>query len=208
MAPPIFAKKRQLPFITISMIMINLLLFGHTLTLNTRALAQFMRQWAIQPVQLFTDFSREFITLLTAFFLHGSWVQLATNMAAIIFFGRLVEQHFRPNQATMLLFVSGLTATFAQLLIEPANAVPIMGASGIVAGFIGAALTIHQTNISRVQLFAAAALWFIAQQFNGFFPLQGLQFQVGSSAFFSAVGGITSGILVAKRLRPTPKQLR
>ena len=200
MTPPLIAKTRQLPFVTISLIVTHLLLFGYTLTLNTRELAQFVRQWAILPVQLFTQFPTEFFTLVTAPFLHGSWIHIISNCVSIALFGRLVEAYFRPINTIKLYFICSLTATIAQLLIEPANAIPILGASGAVAGLIGAAITIPQTRISRPNLLLLASLWFIAQQLNGLLLLEGVQFQIGSSAFFAVVGGFITSIFLGTRI--------
>ena len=201
MTPPSIAKTRQLPFVTISLIVTHLLLFGYTLTLNVRELAQFVRQWAILPVQLFTQFPTEFFTLATAPFIHGSWVHFVSNCLAIAVFGRLVEAHFRPIYTIFLYFTCAFGATIAQLLIEPANATPIMGASGAIAGLLGATITIPQTRILHSNLLLLASLWFIMQQLNALLLLEGVQFQLGSSAFFAVAGGFITSILLGKRLR-------
>ena len=207
MAPPSFANQKQLPLVTISLIVAHLLLFGYTLTLDTQTLAQFLRQWAVQPVQLFTQFQTEFITLLSAIFLHGSWIQIGSNSLAIAFFGPLVEAHFRPIQTLIIYLTAGLGAFAAQLLLEPANAVPILGATGAIAGLVGAALTTSH-RMSRPRLAATIFLWFIAQQLYGVLPLKQMQFQLGSGAFFAAISGIMIGVLLTRQLKNRPKQSR
>lgn len=203
--------RKHFPFVTSSLITLNLVVFSYMWLLDNHHLALFFEQWALIPAQLVTN--NEFSTLFTSLFLHSGWTHLLGNLLYLWLFGTLCEASLGHTRTILLYLASGLLTTFAQITIEPFSPIAIIGASGALTGLMGAATTLliaqqkqpfANTTISISLFFFSPQplpailvllFWFVWQFLNGFAPIGSVQFQSGGSAFFAHIGGFIVGSL-------------
>jgi membrane associated rhomboid family serine protease len=164
----------------------------------------------------------EWLTLLTCTFLHGSWLHLIGNMWILWIFGDNVEERFGHVRYLIFYVGSGVVASATHLLTQPDSPVPTVGASGAIAGVMGAYLLLYphakvltliplgfilQMAVLPASLFLG--LWFALQVVQGLVTL-GVD-AVGGVAWWAHIGGFVAGVLVAvvlrhrHRLAPAPR---
>jgi len=145
------------------------------------------------------------LTLLTSMFMHAGIMHLGGNMLFLWIFGDNVEHRF--GHGTFLLFylASGFAASFAQIAISPASSIPTLGASGAIAGILGAYLVLFPHNrvhaifiirVVSVPAFLVIAIWAVTQFVSGFGSL-GTTGETGGVAYAAHIGGFVAGALVA-----------
>jgi membrane associated rhomboid family serine protease len=156
------------------------------------------------PLCEFDEYAYE--TLLTAMFMHGSWLHLIANMWFLWLFGNNVEDSMGHLRYIVFYVVTGLAAAGAHIAADPASAVPMVGASGAVSGLMGAYLVLYprvriQTlfliifiiRIVPVPAWIVLIFWFAIQLASGYTAAG----QVGV-AFWAHVGGFVAGVLLVK----------
>src|SRR5512139_1677223 len=126
--------RRTVPVVTYALIAINVLFF----LVELSAGEDFIRQWSVIPRELLANPVGEFITIFTAMFMHGGWLHLLSNMLYLWIFGDNVEDRLGHSKFTIFYLLSGLAATFAQLAFSIGSSIPNLGASGAIAGVLGA----------------------------------------------------------------------
>lgn len=147
------------------------------------------------------------IPFVSAIFLHGGFLHIISNMWFLKVFGDNVETHLNPFMFLVLYFVSGIGGNVAQYLMMPESTIPMLGASGAVAGVLGCYFIIFPHAKIRTLLFifffvtiteVSAGLmlgyWFLLQIISAFGSIPGLGAQ-GGVAFFAHAGGFVIGIL-------------
>jgi membrane associated rhomboid family serine protease len=191
------------PIITYLLIIVNVAAF-----LVEQSLGQpFVRHWAFTPRQFFADPFGHFPTLITAMFLHGSWLHLIGNMAYLWTFGDNVEDDFGHLPFLVFYILAGIAAMIAQGAYTPHSALPSLGASGAIAGVLGAYLVMFPngtvkflTNqgIIRVPALIAIGGW-IALQFVsvGGELVRTHPPSVGGIAYVAHIGGFIAGIILS-----------
>jgi membrane associated rhomboid family serine protease len=191
------------PIITYLLIIVNVAAF-----LVEQSLGQpFVRHWAFTPRQFFADPFGHFPTLITAMFLHGSWLHLIGNMAYLWTFGDNVEDDFGHLPFLVFYILAGIAAMIAQGAYTPHSALPSLGASGAIAGVLGAYLVMFPngtvkflTNqgIIRVPALIAIGGW-IALQFVsvGGELVRSHPPSVGGIAYVAHIGGFIAGIILS-----------
>jgi membrane associated rhomboid family serine protease len=196
--------RRSIPFVTWTLIAINVAVF----LLELQNGDAFIRQWAFTPARFAADPSGELVTLFSAMFMHGSWMHLGGNMLYLWIFGDNVEDRFGHAKYLLFYLLAGLAATFAQYFINPDSSIPNLGASGAIAGVLGAYLLMFPQGkvnvLMRGGLIAVPAilvlgLWFALQLFSSFgsFANTGPGEEQGGVAFMAHVGGFVAGFLMA-----------
>ncbi len=196
--------RRSTPFVTWTLIVINVAVF----LLELQNGDAFIRQWAFTPSRFAADPSGELVTLFSAMFMHGSWMHLGGNMLYLWIFGDNVEDRFGHAKYLLFYLLAGLAATFAQYFINPDSSIPNLGASGAIAGVLGAYLLMFPQGkvnvLMRGGLIAVPAilvlgLWFALQLFSSFgsFANTGPGEEQGGVAFMAHVGGFVAGFLMA-----------
>jgi membrane associated rhomboid family serine protease len=140
------------------------------------------------------------LTLLSAMFMHGGWLHLLGNMLFLWIFGDNVEH--RVGHVAFLVFylVAGVIASFAQILVDVDSVIPTLGASGAIAGVLGAYLVLFPANrvlvlILRfpiwVPAIVAIGLWAVLQVIGGF----GATTEGGGVAYMAHIGGFVAGLV-------------
>ncbi len=154
-------------------------------------------------------------TLFTSLFVHGGWLHLIFNMLYLWIFGNNVEDAMSRPRFVAFYVVCGLAATTAQVLVAPNSDVPLIGASGAIAGVLGAYLVLFPRArvltvvplifvfpVFEVPAWILLAVWFLIQGLSG---IQSLGSGAAGVAFFAHLGGFVAGmglVLVFARRRP------
>ncbi len=204
---------RITPVLTIGLVMINVLVFLLELYVFANGGEEaFFDSYAIIPAQLLTNPIGEAFTVISAMFLHGGWMHLLGNMLYLWIFGDNIEASLGKVRFILFYLLSGLAATFAQVLIDPTSAIPNIGASGAIAGVLGGYLALYPRAqvdtlvpiglgfMRTISIPAVLVLgfWFVYQLFIGVMSLGG---SGGGVAYFAHIGGFAAGFLMMMILR-------
>ena len=136
----------------------------------------FVEKWAFIPSQFMANPGREFLTLFTSMFMHAGWLHLGGNMLYLWIFGDNVEDRFGHIKFTIFYLLCGLAATFAQLAFSLGSNVPNLGASGAIAGVLGAYIlmfpqgkvrVLQGQQVIQVPALIVIGLWIVLQFFSG-----------------------------------------
>jgi membrane associated rhomboid family serine protease len=199
--------------VTAGLIAMNAAIFLYQVSLPARALNDFVMQWGIVPDRL------NLASLITSMFLHGGWLHILGNMLFLWVFGRNVEDLIGGTRFLILYLLCGVAAAIVQIISNPYSRVPTIGASGAIAGIMGAYLIrFPRTRINTLFWFiffttfeipAAFLLlyWFAIQFLSGFSSLAGSDYTGGGVAWFAHVGGFIAGMLLI-RLFPDRRKWR
>ncbi|MBZ0307504.1 MAG: rhomboid family intramembrane serine protease [Anaerolineae bacterium] len=216
--------RRRTPYMTYLFILINILVFLWELSLSQRELLFAFRDHAVVPA-IYTPFSQEsLLDGLRSMFMHGGWLHLGSNMLYLWVFGDNVEDHLGSFLYALVYIASGYMAVFAQVMVNTDSMVPMVGASGAIAGVLGAyivqfpaarirSLVVLIIFVTVVDLpaFLVLGFWFVSQLFSGVASL-GPEMMSGGVAFFAHIGGFVAGmvfmslynVIVAPEPRPAP----
>src|SRR5690349_1712878 len=200
--------------VTGALIAINVVVFLYQKTLSYYRLDQFVTNWGIVPDDL------RLISLLTSMFLHGGWMHLLGNMLFLWVFGRNLEDLIGGSRFLIFYLVCGLVAGVVQVIANPYARVPTIGASGAIAGVMGAylikfprsqidTLVLLIVFFTRVTIPAPfyLLLWFGMQFVSGFESIGERSYTGGGIAYFAHIGGFIAGILLI-RLFPSRQRWR
>jgi membrane associated rhomboid family serine protease len=203
-------------FATGALIALNVLVFLYQATLDPDQLTSFAETWGIVPDAI----SGHLYALLTSMFLHGGWLHLGGNMLFLWVFGRNVEDLIGSGRFAGFYLCCGLVAAIVQVIANPYSRVPTIGASGAIAGVMGAYLIKFPRArivtlipififITTIEIPAAFMLlwWFVIQLLSGFGSLGQTDYTGGGVAWFAHVGGFVGGMLLV-RLFPARKRWR
>src|SRR5262249_21936256 len=136
----------------------------------------FIQEWAFIPARFAADPSNQAVTILSAMFMHGGWMHLGGNMLYLWIFGDNVEDRFGPVRFLLFYLAAGLAATFAQYAVNPASSIPNVGASGAIAGVLGAYLLMFPKarvdvllgrQVVAMPAFIVLGFWVVLQLVSG-----------------------------------------
>lgn len=200
---------RHLPVMTWTIILLNLLVFLHQRSLLPRLYVGFVKEYGLIPARVWSTWGFNYITLkpfLSYMFLHGGWFHLISNLWALWLFGDNVEDRMGPCRFLLFYLWMGIIAGGVQLIQNPHSVVPTIGASGAIAGVMGAYLIMFPTSriVTFVPLFfipfflripAVIYLffWFVSQFYAAITSSPGT---VSSVAWWAHVGGFGAGLLL------------
>jgi membrane associated rhomboid family serine protease len=202
--------------VTVSLIVINVLIFFYQVTLGPGEREMFIRQWGIVPDQMR---GLGLLTLVTSMFLHGGWLHIMGNMLFLWVFGRNVEDLIGGLNFLAFYLIAGVAAGIIQVVVNAYSTLPIIGASGAIAGVMGAYLVkFPRTKIVTLifvgfvfwaEIPAAFILlyWFAMQFFSGVGSLSTINYSGGGVAYFAHIGGFVVGMLLI-RLFPSRQRWR
>jgi rhomboid family protein len=201
---------RSYPIVTVSIIVVNILVFILELTGGE----PFVKQWSLVPADIVAG--HHLITIITAMFMHAGWMHIIGNMIFLWAFGPEIEDAMGPLRYLIFYLASGAVASLAQIVAIPTSTVPNLGASGAIAGVMGAFLVTYPTDQIRTLVlfgifvrttFIPAALligfWFLIQLLNQVGSVADVQ--GGGVAYVAHVSGCIFGAITA---RPFERFLR
>lgn len=205
------------PYVTYGLVILNILIFLYEIALPPEQLEQFFRMWAIVPAELTASFSgqstglnQEWLTLITSQFLHGGFLHVAGNMLYLWVFGNNIEDQLGSFRFTVFYLGCGALAGLAQWFVAPASVVPTLGASGAIAGVMGAyilrfprakILTLIPIFILfttvRIPAILFLGFWFVQQALYGVLSL-GMDVNMGAGgvAYWAHAGGFVFGVVL------------
>lgn len=194
------SSRRTAPLVTYALIALNVLFFFVELSGGDA----FVGKWAFVPSRFLANPSGNFPTLFTSMFMHAGWLHLGGNMLYLWIFGDNVEDRFGHLPFTIFYLLCGLAATFAQLAVSAGSHVPNLGASGAIAGVLGAYIVLFPQGSIRVlqgqrvvQMPALMVIgfWIVLQLFSGIGSIAGAA-QTGGVAYMAHVGGFLAGLVL------------
>jgi membrane associated rhomboid family serine protease len=212
---------RRFPIVNTAFIGLNVLVFLFEYALGPQQQEQFIQIWGLVPVRLWeVGGLGGWLPLFTSMFLHGGWWHLISNMLALYIFGDNVEDRLGHIGYIFFYLFSGLAAGAAHLLAYRDSAIPTVGASGAIAGVLGAYLVLypHARVLTLVPIFYFIRIveipaliylgfWFVSQLFNGLFSLAYADvFQGGGVAWWAHIGGFAFGLVIAWFFRPRARR--
>lgn len=195
------SSSRTTPLVTYALIAMNVLFF----LVELGGGDAFIMKWAFVPARFLANPSADFPTLFSSMFMHAGWLHLGGNMLYLWIFGNNVEDRFGHGMFVIFYLLCGLGATFAQLLFSMGSNVPNLGASGAIAGVLGAYILMFPQGRVRVlqgqQIIQMPALivigfWIILQIFSGIGSISSSA-ELGGVAYMAHVGGFVAGFLLA-----------
>jgi membrane associated rhomboid family serine protease len=205
--------RRLTPVVTYVLIALNALVFFLELSSGDA----FIERWAFVPSRFLANPVADFPTLFTSMFMHAGWVHLLGNMLYLWIFGDNVEDRLGHGMFAVFYFLCGLGATFAQLAVSTGSNVPNLGASGAIAGVLGAYLLMFphgKVNVLMGRAIVAMpalvvlGLWILLQVFSsvGSFTASE-QTSGGGVAYMAHIGGFVTGLILTYVLGGTRRAL-
>ena len=197
--------RRTIPVVTYALIAFNVLFF----LVELGGGDAFIRAWSFVPVRFLAHPTGDFVTIFSSMFMHAGWLHLGGNMLYLWIFGDNVEDRFGHLPFLAFYLACGIAATFAQLAFSPGSDIPNLGASGAIAGVLGAYLLLFPNHrvtvvagygIMQVSALVVIGLWFVLQLFSGVGSL-GAAADTGGVAFMAHIGGFITGCVLAIILR-------
>ena len=197
---------RRFPIVNWLLIALNVLVFLYEISLSPSALDRLTRTWGLVPAHLIAHPATVWVTIFTAMFLHGGWFHILSNMWVLFIFGDNIEDRLGGGRYLVFYLLSGVAAGLLESFVLQDSSVPMIGASGAIAGVLGAYLVLYpRARIASlvpiififtiIEIPAALFLlfWFVLQLFSGWSTLQGSN---GSGiAWWAHVGGFIFGML-------------
>jgi membrane associated rhomboid family serine protease len=192
--------RRSVPLVTYALIVMNVLFFFVELSGGDA----FITKWAFVPSRFLADPLGDFSTLFTSMFMHGGWLHLGSNMLYLWIFGDNVEDRLGQGKFIIFYLLAGLAATFAQLAFSLESNIPNLGASGAIAGVLGAYLVMFpQGRVSVLQgqrvipmpALIVIGFWFVLQLFSGIGSIAGTA-DTGGVAYMAHIGGFVAGFVL------------
>ena len=207
----------RFPVITIILIAINAVVFLYQISLNERSLENFVLAYGVTPFEITTGRDVPpaipwpvWATFFTSMFMHGGWMHIIGNMLYLWVFGDNIEDALGSVFYPVFYLVSGVAAAGAQIIADTTSRVPSIGASGAVAGVLGAYLLLYPTHrvntliflgyfIRIVQLPAILVLgfWIVLQVFSGVTSSA----EQSNVAYWAHVGGFAAGMVLVLPMR-------
>jgi len=191
--------------VTLALITVNLLVF-----LFEASLGPYTRNALIETYGLVPDQFRV-TTVLTSMFLHGGWLHVLGNMWFLWIFGDNIEDLLGHGKYLVFYLLCGCVAALGQVISGPYSTVPMVGASGAIAGVMGA----YMIKFPRARILTLVfiivffttieipapimlAYWFFIQLFSGFGSIASTHLSQGGTAFFAHIAGFVAGIVLVK----------
>lgn len=204
---------RTAPLFTVALILANAMVFVHQLRLGSAGFQQFVYVMGAIPYELtrFADSVSDtpvplYMTPFTAMFVHGDFLHILGNMLYLWIFGNNIEDALGHLRFFFFYFACGLAAAGTHILSSPSSKIPMVGASGAIAGILGAyIITYPRARVSvlfliwvvKVPAVIVLGLWFLIQIRNSLASVPG----TGGVAWFAHIGGFIAGALLMARFR-------
>lgn len=202
------ARSRKFPLINLTLIAVNLLAFLYELQMNSSTLKDFIFTWGLVPAHLVSSPATEWLTIYSAMFLHGGWLHIISNMWVLYIFGDNVEARMGKIRYLIFYLLSGTAAGLLQTYILPTSQQPMIGASGAIAGVLGAYLILFPRSrvaslvpilfiftIIEIPAFLFLIFWFLTQIYSGWLSIRGGGAGSGI-AWWAHVGGFLFGMIM------------
>jgi membrane associated rhomboid family serine protease len=203
------ARANKFPRMTLLLIVVNIFVF--ILELITPNINSFIASYALIPSKVNFNDLKTFIPFFTAIFLHGGFLHILSNMWFLFIFGDNVETEINSFRILLLFIISGIAGNALQYAISPTSTIPILGASGAIAGILGCYYVLFPKAKVKTLIFLfffvtiidinapiMLAYWFILQIISSAGILSQASIDQGGVAFFAHIAGFMVGIIAGK----------
>jgi membrane associated rhomboid family serine protease len=193
---------RTVPYLTVTIIILNALAWFYELGLPREDLPVFLQQFGVVPAYFAPP------TLISSMFLHGSWSHVLGNMWYLWIFGDNVEDRMGHFRFLIFYLLCGIVAAFGQIVIDPTSTLPTIGASGAIAGVMGAYFVLYPQSrvltlipliifweIVELPAIFLLGFWFLMQLFSAGAIAATANSQAGGVAFMAHVAGFITGLV-------------
>ena len=200
------ARTRIFPLITVGLIVLNAVIFFIEIQMAPSVLRSFIFTWGLIPANLLTDPGERWQTIFSSMFLHGGWFHIISNMWVLFIFGDNVEARMGKLRYLIFYLLSGVAAGLLQAYLWPTTE-PMIGASGAIAGVLGAYLILFPGSriaslvpilfiltIVEVPALIFLIFWFVTQLYSGLFMVDGGA--ASGIAWWAHIGGFLFGMLM------------
>ena len=191
---------RTVPIVSYALIAINVLVFMVELSSGDA----FIVRWAFVPSRFTADPVNDFVTIFSSMFMHAGLFHLGGNMLYLWIFGNNVEDRFGHANFLIFYLLCGIAATFMQLAFSLGSDIPNLGASGAIAGVLGAYLLLFPRRrvtvllgrfVTQMPALIVLGLWFVLQFFSGIGSIAGSS-ETGGVAYLAHIGGFAAGFVL------------
>ena len=223
------APRFSTPYVTYFLIALNVVVFLFELMLEPAGRMEFLFQFGVVPThingllhgQAGITAEAALLPVFTSMFLHASWLHIIANMWALWIFGDNIEDYLGPFRYLLFYLAAGIAANGVHTLFNPGSPVPSVGASGAIAGVMGAYFLLYPSArvLTLVPFFCVVFTWLPAWIVLGYWFL--VQFLSGAAtsisstgqtsggiAFWAHVGGFLAGVALIKLLPKRPQRYR
>jgi len=204
---------RTTPVVTIGLIALNIIVFVSELSLG-RAVDAFMLYYGLVPAAF------SWMNVITSMFLHGGFLHVAGNMLYLWIFGDNVEDRMGHGRFLVFYLLCGIAAALAQTITAPDSTVPMVGASGAIAGVMGAYFVLYPRSrivtllplffffqVIEVPAIAFLGIWFLMQFVSGIGSIGAtIGRSSGGIAFWAHIAGFVAGITGVALFRRPERQ--
>jgi membrane associated rhomboid family serine protease len=193
---------RTTPYITVTIIVLNAAAWLFEITLPRDVLPLFLQSYGVVPAELRAP------TLITSMFLHGGWAHVIGNMWYLWIFGDNVEDRLGHGRFIVFYLLCGIVATVGQIAMDPTSTVPTIGASGAIAGVMGAYFVLYPKSrvltlipliiiweIVELPAIFLLGFWFLLQLVSAGSITGSANAGGGGVAFAAHVAGFVSGLI-------------
>jgi len=193
--------ERSFPVVTYALIALNVLFF----LVELNGGDSFIQQWSLVPRRFLANPAGDFPTIFTSMFMHAGWLHLLGNMLYLWIFGDNVEDSFGHAKFLIFYLLCGIAATFAQLVFTATSSVPNLGASGAIAGVLGAYIVMFPRGQVRVMMgrgiipmpaLVVIGFWIVLQFVSGIGSIS-QSAETGGVAYLAHIGGFIAGIVLS-----------
>jgi membrane associated rhomboid family serine protease len=208
------------PFVTISLIVVNALIFLYQVSLDDYSRNHLINVFGMVPSRVGLSDPNTLMTVFTSMFLHGGWLHIIGNMWFLWIYGDNIEDILGHTGYLLFYIACGVGAALAHLVFNMDSRVPTVGASGAIAGVMGAYMVKfpHSRILTLVPIFVfftaieipailILGYWFLIQFFSGVGSIGYSHLQQGGVAWLAHVGGFVAG-LVLILVMPTKQRYR
>lgn len=204
-------RSKSFPIVNVILIIINILIFLKETTLTSRQLNYLAYTYGVVPAKVQTELTAGVpitsiaVPFITAMFLHGGWLHILGNMLYLWIFGDNVEDRMGHLPYLFFYLLAGIAGSIAHILANPGSQVPIIGASGAIAGVLGAYFVSYPRSriltllplpffitLVEVPAFFFLPFWFILQLLNGI----STNLAANPVAWWAHIGGFLAGMLL------------
>ena len=193
---------RTTPYVTVTIIILNALAWLFEISMPRENLSVFLQVWGVVPAAFIP------VTLVSSMFLHGSWSHVIGNMWYLWIFGDNVEDRLGHGRFVAFYLLCGIVASFGQIVLDPGSTLPMIGASGAIAGVMGAYFVLYPQSrvltliplivfweIVELPAIFLLGFWFLMQLFSAGAIAATANSQAGGVAFMAHVAGFVTGLV-------------
>ena len=204
-------RSKHFPKMTWAILGLNLIVFALELNLPSEIFIQFTEQYGLVPALIQSNPTHFVLTIFTSMFMHAGWFHLLSNLWILYIFGDNVEDRMSSWVFLMFYLFSGIIAALLQSFLFPGSMIPVIGASGAIAGILGAYILFFPSakvvtlvplifffSIIRVPALVFLGFWFVSQLFSG---LASIGATGGGVAWWAHIGGFIFGLIASPFFR-------